>query len=649
MGLFGKRIDIKNATKVTYSEDDLKKLDMNYQKEFTVQRDCCIYTPFRKEIPRAWLTQMRDKAFEKILDDRLFTFKHLLVVPNPYGVSVQTALLLFNTTEECKVRYRIFGKVEGTDFCGETEITKRHRVPIIGLYKGYTNKLKLELVNADGEVIKRRDLTIYARDIPLNVQNIVTKVEHKDLSRFPFVMVNGICFNPIALDQNGEVRYSLQLKTNRLGMIPLQDGHFLYADISASRAGGDGLPASCQYHEMDYIGRIYRTYLLEYPIEKVLAQEGDSLFLLTASDKKYQGDCIVEVDRNSGEIKKRCDLSEVLGDRYKDRKMWAPVTAMSAQNGKLLITIKRFHSVLMLKWDDFSVQWLLAPKSIWKDTSLEDKCLSGVDNQNVKDYMPEHAVYEKGEDGISNLRMYCIQNKGTVPAEGAEASLDSRIVFYEIDEEKRQFRKIHNVDVVKCKRFGSSLYDPDSKRVLSLAGVLNVQGVNLRACIEEIDSTTEEVINRLRLYKRYCQAWLFEPDIVACSKALEKNLDVIHGQLNPPEIFEGQLPEPSEEKLKKRIFGNIRLCGNLFLFAFRPGTVQKVYLIGENYSYVQDYSGLKRKRKKISFTIPVNQLQYDEYQVYVEYDGEIYQLKNEIRVESKQTESKKKTINGGKR
>ncbi len=649
MGLFGKRIDVKNATKVTYSEDDLKKLDMNYQKEFTVQKDCCIYTPFRKEIPRAWLTQMRDKAFEKILDDRLFNFKHLLVVPNPYGVSVQTALLLFNTQEACKVRYRVLGKVEGTDFCGETELTKRHRVPIVGLYKGYTNKLKLELVNADGEVIKRRDLTIYSRDIPLNVQNIVTKVEHKDLSRFPFVMVNGIRFNPIALDQNGEVRYSLQLKTNRLGMIPLQDGHFLYADTTASRVGDNGMPAACQYHEMDYIGRIYRTYLLEYPIEKVVAQEGDSLFLLTSSRKKYRGDCIVELDRRSGEIKKRCELSEILGETYRNRKMWAPVTTMIARDGKILISIKRFHTVFMLKWEDLSVQWVLAPRSIWKDTALETKCLTGVDNHDVEDYLPEHAVYEKGKDGISTLRMYCLQNIGTVPAKGAQASPDSRIVFYEINEEKRQFRKIHNVDVVKCKRFGSSIYDADSKRVLSMAGVLNVQGVNLVACIEEIDSTNEEVINRLRLYKRYCQAWLFEPDIPACSKALEKNLDVIHGQLSSPEIFEGQLPEPTQEKLKKKIFGNVRLCGNLLLFSFRPGTVQKVYLIGEKYSYVQDYSGLERKMKKIGFTIPVNQLQYDEYQVFVEYGGDIYQLKNEIRVESRQKEGKKKTINGGKR
>lgn len=634
MGLFGKRIDEKNATKTTYSEDDLKKLDLNYQKEFTMQKECCIFTPFRKEIPRAWLTQMRDRAFEKILDDHLFTFKHLLVIPNPYGVSVQTALLLFNTSKECRVRYRILGKKEGADFCGETESGTRHRVPIIGLYKGYTNKLKLELVDDRGEVMKRRDLTIYARDIPLNMQNIVTKVEHKEQTQFPFILVNGIRFNPIALDQDGEIRYSLQIKTNRLGMIPLQNGRFLYADTSANRVGDNGKSTSCQYHEMDYMGRIYRTYLLEYPIGHAVAQQGDSLFLVTSSDTEHQGDCIIELDGMSGKIKKRFDLASVLGDKYRDRKAWTPVTSLEAYQGKLLITLKRFHTVLMLNWEDFSVSWALAPESIWRDTPLAPHLLAGKDGQRMTGFLPEQAVYSTNGNGESQLRLYCIQNKGTVPAEGAEASLDSRIVFYQIDEEKRMFKQQESLDVVKSKRFVSSIYDKEKQRILSLSGVLKRQSENLRSCIEELDGETGDVINRFRLCKIYHRAWLFQPDIRSCSKALEKNLDVIHGQLDPPEIFEGSIPQPCEEKLKKKIFGNIRVCGSLFLYAFYPGTIQKVYLVGEKYSYLQDYSTLKLKRKRESFAIALNQLKHDEYQVYVEYDGKVYQLKNEIRVES---------------
>ena len=634
MGIFGKRIDVKNATKTTYSEDDLTKLDLNYQREFIQQEGSRIYTPFRKEIPRAWLTQIRDMAFEKILDDHLFTFKHLLVVPNPYGASVQTALLLFNTSKPCSVRYRILGKTEGTDFTGETVVSTRHRVPIIGLYKGYTNKLKLELIDENGQVFKRRDLTIYARDIALNLQNIVTKVEHKETSRFPFVLVNGVRFNPIALDQNGEVRYSMQIKTNRMGMLPLDNGHFLFADTSANQVGQKGEPASCQYHEIDYMGRIYQTYLLDYPIANQVAAKGDSLFLLTSSDAEHTGDCIVEMDRKTGSIKKRCTLAELLGTKYQDREAWALVTGISFCQDKLLLSMKRFHTVMALDWDTLSVRWVLAPQAIWRDTPVQQYVLSGADGGEVDGYLPVHFEASPVSDEILGLRVYYIQNKGTLPVPGAVESPDSRVVFYYIREGGKSFEKKKEVEVVKSKRFGSSIYSQKDNRLLSLSGCLQRQSEELLSCVEELDGDTGDVINRLRLCKVFHQAWLFQPDITSYSRPLEKNPDVIHGRLVPPKMYEGEVPVPCDEKLKKKIFGNIRVCGNLFLFAFYPSTIDRVYLVGKKHTYMEDYSELKLKRKKESFAIPLDQLELDEYQVYVEYDGKVYYLKNEIRVEN---------------
>lgn len=633
MGIFGKRIDVKNAAKTTYSEDDLTKLDLNYQREFNVQAGSRIYTPFRKEIPRAWLTQIRDMAFEKILDDHLFTFQHLLVVPNPYGASVQTALLLFNTSKECSVRYCVLGKTEGVDFVGETEKGTRHRVPILGLYKGYTNKLKLELLDEHGEVFKRRDLTIYCRDIPLKLQNIVTKTEHKELSQFPFVLVNGVRFNPIALDQNGEVRYSLQIRTNRIGMLPLENGHFLFADTSVNQTDTTGEMASCQYHEMDYMGRIYRTYLLEYPIGNVVSQRGDSLYLLTSSDKGRKGDCIIQLDRNSGEVKKRCALGDILGTKYQNRPDWIVVSGMGFYGDKLLIASRRFHSLFALDWEKQTLCWVLAPESIWRGTSVEKYLLAGENGQVVDSYMPDHFEAERDGKQLVRLRLYCIQNTGSVPAENANASEDSRVVYYTVDEGQKTFCKEKELEVVKSKRFGSSLTLAGKENLLSLSGVLDRQSEDLRSCIEELDGETGDVINRLRLGKIFHQAWFFQPDIAAYSQPVSKKMDVICGRLSAPSEYTGQIPDPCGEKLRKKIFGNIRVCRELFLFAFYPGTVEKVYLVGERHCYMQDYSKLKRKRKRESFALALDQLQQDEYQVYVSYDGNTYQLKNEIQIE----------------
>ena len=187
--------------------------------------------------------------------------------------------------------------------------------------------------------------------------------------------------------------------------------------------------------------------------------------------------------------------------------------------------------------------------------------------------------------------------------------------------------------MVKSKRFGSSLSLSGKENLLSLSGALNKQSENLRSCIEELDGETGDVINRLRLCKTFHQAWFFQPDIASYSQPVSKKLDVIYGHLSAPSEYTGQIPTPCAEKLRKKIFGNIRVCRDLFLFAFYPGTVERVYLVGEKHCYMQDYSKLKRKRRRESFALALDQLQQEEYQVYVDYDGNTYQLKNEIRIE----------------
>jgi hypothetical protein len=245
------------------------------------------------------------------------------------------------------------------------------------------------------------------------------------------------------------------------------------------------------------------------------------------------------------------------------------------------------------------------------------------------------------EDGSLQLTLYCIQNKGTVPVPNAVSDDDSRIDFYHIDTEKKTFEKLRSVAVVKSKRNSSCIYQKESGRMLSLSGFLMRRSENLRACIEELDATDGKMINRLRLSKGYRSAWIFKPDISSYAKPLTPDGEMVLGSLQPPQPFLGDLPALSEEKLKKKIFGNIRISDRLFLFAFRPGTVQKVYLVGKSHAYVQDFSRLQKKPRKITFSIALDQLECDEYQVYAEYDGLAYHLKNEIRIEKTITNKKK--------
>ena len=119
-----------------------------------------IRSPLRKIPQQAYLTQVRDYAFERILDNHMYTFQHILVVPNPYDVVKQSALLLFNSSKQAKIRYRVLGDTPEVDFVAETEYTTRHRVPVIGLYLKRSNKVELEMIDLEGNVVKHRMLRI---------------------------------------------------------------------------------------------------------------------------------------------------------------------------------------------------------------------------------------------------------------------------------------------------------------------------------------------------------------------------------------------------------------------------------------------------------------------------------------------------------
>lgn len=304
MGLFQKYfVNVRRGTKITYSESDLRKLDRDYEKEVMAEGPRRIRSAFRKVPQQAYLSQTRDYAFEKILDRHLYTFQHLLVIPNPYDVVKQSALLLFNSSKETKIRYRVIGDTPEADFIAETEYTKRHRVPVLGLYLERNNRVELEMIDTEGTVIKRRMLRLYVSDTPAKLKDLKIEQQDKKMSYFSFILLNGASYSPFAIDRNGAIRYSIQLWTTNVGMLPLANGHFLYEDRTANRMNGIGQIKSCRFHEMDYLGRVYRTFLIDYSVLNVVAQYGELLYLRVSCGEDESQRKIIELNLTSGEVK----------------------------------------------------------------------------------------------------------------------------------------------------------------------------------------------------------------------------------------------------------------------------------------------------------------------------------------------------------
>ncbi len=622
-------VEVRNGSKVTYSAADLSKLDKMYEAEALKKMEKKLFSPIKKERQKSFGSQVRDYAFERILDRRLYTFKYLLVIPNPYGVAKQTALILFNSSKAFKVRYRVVGNRPGCDFEGESIYSTRHRVPIMGLYQGRNNSVVLELVDEDGKVVKKRTITIYVSAVGDGLKDVVCRTDDEE-TRFPFILLNGVNYNPIVIDGEGQIRYSLQCKTGRLGMMPLNNGHFLLMDKSANRVDEYGRVQPCRYHEMDYMGRVYRTFLFEYAIGRAMSQNGGSLFLVTSSDADHVLDCVIELDINSGEIIKRCDISTIFGSKYRFESNWADITRLEWRDGALFANVKRLHSIVKLNWEKLEPEWVMAPDGVWTDTPVEKHLLKGGSAAPVfsgPEYMTVVGGEEKDEYEIA---VFDTRSVGHVKYAGGRTANRSAASLIRVDEKNRTYSILRREELDKSLRYGSVIYSDDKSRILAAEGILRHRQGECNARLVEIGAADGARLKTTDIKKAFTKAWIFAPSLDDYCRPIDINERTVFGKIKEPEKFDGTLPALSDEKIDSDYFGRVRLCDDLFIFSMEPGMVERIYFIGRKNGYVQDYSNVAPANKRTSFAISLAGLKKDEYGVYVESEGLAYKLKNEI-------------------
>ena len=618
-------VEVKRGTKVTLSESDLNKMDRMYERELSESVTRKVMTPYRKEPQRAFQAQLRDYAFEKILDRHLYTFSHVLVIPNPYGIAKQTALILFNSSKEYKVCYRVLGD-HGNDFVGESEYSKRHRVAIMGLYPERSNKVDLSLIDREGNIVKHRLIRIYVSEVQNNLKDLVLEVNGKEDATFPFLAVNGATFSPIVFDADGAIRYSMQLRTYKLGMLPMPNGHVLLADRTANIVNSMGKIQPCCYHEMDYMGRVYRTYVLNEPVGTAIAQHGNSLFLVSNSDGKHFNDCILELSMDTGEIVKRIPLLDLLGDTYCQGKEWLLFSAIEYRNGKLLLTLKRLHTIAQLDLETCKLDWVLAPQVIWKDTPLKNITLQ-TKGEDITMGGPDKAVWINDNE----LLIYSTGTKGSVDG-GYEDPKESAVLRIKIDEKNGTYEQVEKHGCLKTMQYGSAMYLQSSDKYLHLTGTTADRTKAKHSQIALVDAKSGEKDKNISLAKNFLWAWEFTPDIPSFCRGMDVHENTLFGKLPTPPEFHGTMPEETQERVQRSFFGNVHLCENLFEFAILPGVVEKLYFKGKNKTYVQDYANLPMGRRKEVFTVQVDGLEPGEYDLYLQFQGKVRKLKNELRV-----------------
>ena len=421
-----------------------------------------------------------EKQNEKDYNTEGYTIDNPNVVLNPYDISPLSALVLFETEQEEAVKVMIKGKDALTTYTHTFEATKKHFLPIYGLYADKEN----EVVISYGKVSKT--IKIKTDKLPDDI-SLPTRVV-KDASK----LTNDLYFYTpsskgytAAYDVNGDVRWYLTINSiwevNRL-----QNGHLL---LSTERLVNSPYYMTGLY-EMDMLGKIYTEYSLEggYHHDYYEMENGN---LIVASDNFANGktveDYVVELDRKTGKIVKTWDISSILNHEDGKSENWSEYdwfhnNAVWYDKKTNSITLSGRHqdAVINISYDDGSLNWIIGDKTNWSEDY--QKYFFTPKGKNFEWQWSQHAAMITPEGYVFLFDNG--NNKSKIESEYVDASKSySRGVMYKIDTENMTIEQVYEYG----KERGSSFYSPYISDVDYLAsnhyivhsgGIVYVDGKN---------------------------------------------------------------------------------------------------------------------------------------------------------------------------
>lgn len=145
MGLPQNKLTVKSA-------QWMKEQSLKYEKELQRNLEVEIETNIIVKEPYPLQSMAIEKAIEIIVNQKKYKFSNMLVIKNPYQFAPLCAMAVFYTKKERNVRVTVFGKEDSENISYEVKSGCNHTIPIMGLYPGAKNKIKIELFSKKNKV-----------------------------------------------------------------------------------------------------------------------------------------------------------------------------------------------------------------------------------------------------------------------------------------------------------------------------------------------------------------------------------------------------------------------------------------------------------------------------------------------------------------
>ena len=471
-----------------------------------------------------------------------YSWEEPMVIQNPYQVSPLTAVIIFDTKEECAVRFTVKGKTEAADISGEVEAAVSHRIPVIGLYPAMENTVVLELLDKSGKVTDSQEITITTDELPDKLDDAVKPVKTSGESAFELTMVYGQRTTfPFAYDCMGDIRWYISGEFTS-GIYMLSNNRMIVASNEAFMPSQDK-PQTTNLYEMDYLGRAYTMYYVAGGNHhEVIEKEPDgNLLVLTSSLEGHIEDKIQEIDRQTGEVVNELIMEDIFSGKYEDRVDWTHLNTVSYQpeTDTVLLSVRNLESVIKVNWTTKEIQWILCDPRFWEGTDYEKYVLKA-DGDFIYQFQ-QHTAYQidtdlDGDDQTIEITMFdnhfLWRRKKDI--DYYDKTEESYLLVYSVNEAEGTVKQIKKIPTVWSKITSAAIYEADSNHFFGMCGhVANAEN-GWKGMTYEFDYDTEKVLNQYCLKKTFYRAEEMRIDYNDLASPMELDENYIKGELWQP-------------------------------------------------------------------------------------------------------------------
>lgn len=353
-----------------------------------------------------------DEINEKFYEDT-YTYDNPFVIVNPYGNSPLSAYVLFTTDEPTQITYTVEGKTKDTEYSYTTKkYSVRHEIPLMGLYAGQVNNVKLEVENENGEVLTH-DLAVETEDIDSDfyTAEITQKNELKINDGLTYMKPSsGELF---AVDNAGDIRFLLTNESSEIFNYNEETGHFILNTVSETE---EDTKLFNDLIEIDPVGRIYKAYTYsqshydgERPIHNdvITLNNGNILMLVHNNKDDYINDAMIEIDWNNGKVLNVVNFKEILPEsfyKYTESKDWLSQSSVSqTEDDTLIVSFLNQNIIAEIKYPEIEFNWIIANEYEWpkEDDGLGEKIIKSSDEVPINPYDIE--ILPDQDDNASTL------------------------------------------------------------------------------------------------------------------------------------------------------------------------------------------------------------------------------------------------------